>query len=291
MEVFNTQFLQGILTDMQTVIVPIDFTDRSRAALNYAVELYHSSNVRFIFLHAYTTINTSEFLISIDDIIENDIRQKLEAEAEYLSSKLEIKSPEFIFVVEKNDIISALTNNIIKYNANMVILGSAEGESWNDVSNTHEGRTMSIVKNISLPCLIVPVAEHLKKPDKVMFATVLNGIDNIGDVEALLSVVNENHSHLDIVSVASESTTKKSLAEELKKTVNGYFENIDFELHTVLDTDTYGALGKFSDKHHSDLICIMYRKHGILEKMLKRSVSKQMFSNMDRPILALKHSE
>jgi len=276
---------------MRTVIVPIDFTDRSRAALNYAAELYRSSDIRFIFMHTYTTVKTTEFLISIDDIIENDIRQKLEAEAEYLQAKLDNDSSEFIYIIERNDIISALSNNIGKYAVDMVILGSDNGDSWNDVSYSDEGRTMNIVKNVSIPCLIVPISKHLKKPCNVMFATVLNGIENMGDVEALVNMVNDCHAHLDIVSVAGESASKKQLEEELKRTVNGYFENVDVELHTLFDTDTFAALGKFTEQHGNDLICIMYRKHGMLEKMLKKSISKQLFSHLDQPILALKHDE
>jgi nucleotide-binding universal stress UspA family protein len=64
---------------------------------------------------------------------------------------------------------------------------------------------------------------------------------------------------------------------------------VDYKLHTMLDTDPFQAIGQFSDEHHNDLICIMYRKHNILDSLLKPSVSRKIISHMDKPILALKH--
>jgi len=275
---------------MQTIIIPVDFTARSRKAIDFVAMLYQTTSVRFILLHAYSTLKSNEFLISIDDIIENDIQRKLETEGEYLKEKCESDKIELIYLCDRNDIISSILNATKKFSADMVVVGSDGEESWNDISLREEGKTINIVKKAPIPALIVPLSHAVLKPNNILFATVINGIYGNEEVEPLIDMVKAWGAHIDILNVGSERASVSGLNKGLESTVNGYFYGIDFKLHAVLNADTFQAIDQFSAEHQIDLICIMYRKHSVLEKLLRSGITKKIFTQIGKPILALKHS-
>ena len=276
---------------MQNIIIPVDFSLESRAAIDYVLTFFPSSNARVILLHAYSKFNTSEFLISIDDIIEKDIHKKLEVEGEYLLRKSGGKNIELIYDCECNDIVSAIQNAVNTYHADLLVLGSDGQYSWKDMSYMEDGKTLNIIKEVSIPVLIVPYLQEARKPANILFATVIDGIDGESDVHPLIEMTKQCQAHLDIINVGPDKSSENSLNKGLTKTVNGFFKKVDYKLHTVLDSDAYEAIVRFSDEHHSDIICIMYRKHTTLERLLKQSISKKVITNLTKPILTLKHQE
>ena len=274
---------------MQSIILPIDFSRSSDAILNYAAELFSPQNARFILLHAYSSLPSGELLISIDDIIESDIYRKLEVKEEYLKRKSNFEKLDVVKVCVKNDIISAISLVNEKYHADLLILGSDGESSWKDTTYYDEGKTLKIVSEVSIPSLIVPFLTEMHKPGNILFATVLDGIHNSDEVRPLIDIAKECKAHLDILNVSQSRTDISESSGNLQKTINGYFKGVDYELHTILNKDATSAIGQFSEDHSNDLICIINRRHGILEKLLRPSVTKKIISGMARPILVLKH--
>lgn len=273
---------------MQSIILPVDFSRSSDAVLDYAAQLFGPQNVRFILLHAYSSLPAGELLISIDDIIENDINRKLEAKEDYLRKKSDSDKLDIIKVCVKNDIISAISSVNDKYHSDLLILGSDGENSWKDTTYYDEGKTLKIVSDVSIPSLIVPFSDEMHKPGNILFATVLEGIHDSNEVRPLIEIAKECKAHLDILNVSQSRSDTIESSSNLKKTINGYFKGVDFELHTIINKDATAAIGQFSEDHHNDLICIINRRHGILEKLLRPSVTKKIISGMARPILVLK---
>ncbi len=253
--------------------------------------LFSEEPVQIILLHAHSALRTKEFLISIEDIIEKDIRLKLEKEADGVKARWKNGNLEIIFAYEQTDIISAITSNANKFSADLLVVGTEENESWNDVSYREEGRTANIVKEVEIPTLIVPVERNAERPKNFLFATLPDGIRGENDVKPLKELMKICGAHLDVVTVGSEDSSRAKLGSELRTTINGYLNGLDFSYHALLDSDTYNAIEHFSHDHENDLVCIIYRKHGILERLLKPSVSKKVLSRSNRPILALKRNE
>ena len=276
---------------MHSIIIPVDFTKRSKDALNYANSLFSEVPVRVILLHAHSAIRTKEFLISIEDIIEKDIMVKLEREGESLRQKMKNENLELAYHYEEGDIITAISNAMAKYNAELLIIGSDGDESWNDVSFREEGRTLNIVRDLPIPTLIVPTEKNAGKPKNILFATLIDGIKENKDVEPLKTLTSLSGAHLDVLSVGPESASEELFNSELISSLNGYLDGLNFSLHTLLESDTFNAIEHFSHDHENDLVCIIYRKHGVLERLLKPSVSKKVLTKSGRPILALKRSE
>ena len=274
---------------MQRILIPVDFSGSSRAAIDYALEIYNPEKYTYVLLHAFGSAGTKEFLISIDDIIESDIEKKLELERDHM---IRITGDENINVElkwDKCEIIEAIERLIEHIPIALVVVGSDMGITWTGDSNLSNVRTLNFVKEISLPLLIVPQRGQLQHPKEVLFATTINGIKDKRDVAPLIDLVRNCQSRLDIINVGVDKQEGHATSEKLGKTVDGYFEDLPFELHAVESREVFKSIRDFTEEHHSELVCILYRKHNLLERVLRESVSQQIISDLRWPLLTLKH--
>ncbi|HAW53251.1 MAG TPA: hypothetical protein DCX54_13135 [Flavobacteriales bacterium] len=276
---------------MQRILIPVDFSTSSRAAIDYALEIYSPDKYTYVLLHAFGSSRTNEFLISIDDIIESDIEKKLELERDHIirvsgddQIKVELKW-------EKCEIIEAIERLIEHIPIKLVVIGSENGISWSGDSNLNNVKTMNFVKEISLPLLIVPVNGRLRNPKDVLFATRLNGIKDQEDVAPLIDLVRNCLSRLDIINVGTDKQEGHEINKKLERTVDGFFENLPIEMHALESREVFKSIVEFTEEHHSDLVCILYRKHNLLERVLRESVSEQIMADLRWPLLTLKHQE
>ena len=276
---------------MQRILIPVDFSSSSRAAIDYALEIYSPDKYTYVLLHAFGSARTNEFLISIDDIIESDIEKKLELERDHIMRisgyddiKVELKW-------EKCEIIEAIERVIEHIPIKLVVIGSENAISWTGDSNLNNVKTMNFVKEISLPLLIVPLNGRLRNPKDVLFATRLNGIKDQNDVAPLIDLVRNCLSRLDIINVGSDKQEITEINQKLEQTVNGFFENLPFEMHALESREVFKSIVDFTEEHHFDLVCILYRKHNLVERVLRESVSEQIMSDLRWPLLTLKHQD
>ena len=276
---------------MQRILIPVDFTGSSRAAIDYALDLYDPARYSFVLLHAYSSTRTSEFLVSIEDIIEKDIERKMNLERDHMNrlcNKCEV-SVELKW--EKCEIIEAIDRVTESLPVELIIIGSDNGVSWTGNSNLTDVKTMDFIKQISLPVLIVPQNGSLRHPRDFLFATRLNNVMNEGDVAPLISVIRNCKGHLDVINVENHKMEAEEANERLRTSVNGLFNDLPVAFHALEGSEVFTSIRQFTDSHHSDLVCILYREHSFLERLLKDSVSEQLVSDLNWPLLTLKHRD
>jgi len=275
---------------MQRVLIPIDFTKRSRSVLTHITKICNPEKYHFILYHNYAKSNTDEILISVEDIIENEISNRLEKEAAFLKSQIGSRYMSFEIKVDKGELVSTLSDSCENNSIDLVVLGSENGNSWTSSSNGKEIETFYLVKYLKCPVLIIPQESAISYPNEVVFATRLNSTLNENEVAPLVKVLNDSKAHLDIVSFTKEEKQDKENVNKVAKNVDGYFKQNPHEIHVISEADPYSGILQFSKEHKADLLCIMYRKTSFLERMLRESVSKQMLNDVNLPIMVLKQN-
>ena len=113
---------------IQRVLVPIDFTKRSMNVLTHITKICDPKKHHFILYHSYARSNTDVILISVKDIIENEIKHKLEKEAQYLKSQTLNNDLSFEIKVDKGELLSTMKKGCIRDHIDLIALGS---KKWN----------------------------------------------------------------------------------------------------------------------------------------------------------------
>ena len=146
---------------MHGILIPTDFTERSRSTIKYVVEVFPPATNRYILFHSRSSSSSNEILVSIDDILDSNIQKNLKAEVDYVKSiagdqaKVEVTS-------DNGDFLSAINRSVDKTKADLVALGSKGERTWYGESSNEEDKTVNIIRGINISSLLVPISEYLK---------------------------------------------------------------------------------------------------------------------------------
>lgn len=257
---------------MNTVIVPIDFSETSLHAAAYASQLLTGHyGVTMILYHSYS----------------NDAEGK-EAENTLNLLKEQIRSKHFILIevlVHKEDnFIDGLEKAVRHRKADMVIMGITGRSALAQVfigSNT-----LKFAETRSCPVLIIPQQAQYRDIKNVMLASDFKDTFHTTPSAQIKDVLKNFRPKLHIVNVDPEHYI--ALSEEYDKEkaqLQQMFEAYHPDFYFMRLFDLEDALNMFAEQKNIDLIISIQRDYSFREKLFKRSRTKALSYQSNVPIL------
>jgi nucleotide-binding universal stress UspA family protein len=259
---------------METVIVPVDLSDTSLNAAQYAVKLltgYYGVNM--ILHHVYEKPSQAE-----------DVKQKLE------ELKLKLKESGIvkieIFAEKGSDFITELEKLARHRHADLIIMGITGRTS---MGQTFIGsNTLQMVGQKICPVLIIP-SEAVYHPIKNVLLTsdFKNVESNIPSVP-VKKILKTFHPKLHIVNVDSEhyvALTEEYQAEKTK--LNEMFNEFDPEFYFLGMNDVDEAINQFAKDKKVDFVIIVHKEQTLLSSLFVKSHTKKLIYQSPIPVLAL----
>lgn len=259
---------------MQTVIVPVDFSDISLNAARYAVQLLTGHyGVNMILHHIYEKSSQAE-----------DVSQKLE--------QLKTELREFGIVKietlaeEGSDFITELEKLARHRVADMVIMGIT-GRS--PIGQTFIGsNTLKMVEKKVCPVLIIPANASYKDVKNVLLTSDFKNVHAHIPSVPINKVLKTFHPKLHIMNVDSEhyvAITDEYQAEKRKLT--DLFSDFNPEFYFLGLPDVNEAINQFAEDKKVDFIIIIHKEQSLFSKLLVKSHTKKLVYHSSIPILAL----
>jgi len=256
---------------MKTVIVPLDFSDASLNAAEYAAQLLNNNEkVNIILYHAYDkdweSESSEEKLTELKSVFEKKY-------------KLNITTS-----VEKDNFVHGIEKLIRHKHANLVIMGSTGHTSL--AQAIMGSNTLKVSETKACPVLIVPVNTHYHEVKNVMLASDFKNARTTtpsGPIKNFLNIVKAN---LNIVNVNSEHYV--ALTEEFakeKEDLEMMFAEYNPEFYFVRLYDVNDALNQFATDKNIDLIITIQRQHSLLYRRFRNSHIKNLKNNSNVPVL------
>jgi nucleotide-binding universal stress UspA family protein len=259
---------------MNTVIVPVDFSETSLNAAQYAATFLQGHyGVNLILYNSY---HKAEDGAQATERLE-ELKNKLMAQHPIKMEVLAHHEPDFVAGLEK-----AARHR----NANLVIMGITARSALGQL--VFGSNTLKMVETKACPVLIVPDHASFTKMENVMltsdFKDTVNSTPS-GPIKEFLSiykpklhVVNVDKDHYISLTEAYEHEK-----QELRKMLEEY--NPEFYFMRLYDVDE--ALTLFAKDRDIDLVMAVRRNHNFMEKLFKTSRTKQLTFHNKLPILVL----
>lgn len=116
---------------MNTILVPLDFSDTSTNALKYALQLFGSSPLEVTVLHIYGVESTALLMRNIDGVLVKDANQKLSE----LLKNIRIEYPDVSFKTKivKNNPVSAIVSLGNSGNYDYIVMGTKGASGLKEV--------------------------------------------------------------------------------------------------------------------------------------------------------------
>lgn len=259
---------------MNTVIVPVDFSETSLNAANYAAQLLSGHyGVTMVLYHSYSkageAANATESLEKLKaDLMKNHI------------VKMDVLAH------EEADFVDGLERAARHRRADLVIMGIT-GKSA--IAQVFFGsNTLKMAERKVCPVLIVPERASFSPLKNVMLTSDFKSTiastpsvpikDFLNIFKPQLHVVNVDKDHY--ISLTEDYENEK---QELKKMFADY--KPEFYFMRLYDVDE--AINLFAESRNIDLIIVIQKNNSFIDKMLRGSRTKALSYHSKMPILVM----
>lgn len=273
---------------MKTILVPTDFSDASRNASRYAVNLAKALNYKVLLFHVFNAPvmmagdYSATALVDVNEL-EQEHQQRLQEEAEVLRQgsdvMIEYKSMSGFTVDE----IAGIEQ---KEKPDLIVMGlSPQGKISEFVFGSI---STDVVKNTQTPVIIVPEASQYKEIKKIAFASDLKMECDMKMHEPLKDMIEAFGSSIAILNVVKEQADKIGKDDGVSgRRIEKYFENREHMYHFLENNDIIAGITEFIVTQHVDMVTMIPQKHNLIERLFRESNTKRMAFHVDIPLLTL----
>ncbi len=274
---------------MNNILCPIDFSDASLNAMEYAVRIgeVHHSSIKLV--HIVTPEEYNERLINDPENAVKDFEkeslQKMNNLLQEVASVSSIKMSSM--EVLDGRLIEKLQHIIKDESISLVVMGT---EGVNDIVEAQVGsNTLKLIEESEVPILCVPAHSGYKPIKKMVYGSEFS----MDDKEYLQPIINFAYG-FDARLIVSHITNTSGISEEeynayISK-IKSYFvyEKLSFEQFNT-EKDTHIALEHILNAHDADLLILVHKKRNFLKSLFHRSLTKRMSYMTNFPLLVLRN--
>jgi nucleotide-binding universal stress UspA family protein len=260
---------------MQTVIVPIDFSDTSTNAAEYAVQLLTGHyGVNMILYHIYD--KSSE---------EADAMAKLEKLSQYLRTKGIVKTE--LMARQGSDFIDELDKLARHRVADLIVMGITDRSLLGQ--SLIGSNSLKMVERNVCPVLIIPPDARYKIIKNVMLTSDFKSTKDTTPsvpIKKILKTFQPNFFVLNVDSAHYVSITEEYQKE--KDDLAAMFHEFNPEFFFVGLSDTQEAINQFGIDKKIDIIIVIHKEQNLFSKLFSKSNTKLLAYQSTIPTLALK---
>lgn len=269
---------------MKNIIIPTDFSENLRFAMDYAIRNFNSPETNFILVHVYRMPYSGAVVsIDLDDLLKKDREEELIKELEAIRIKfpgVQIKGHAiqgmFVDVITK-----MVTNDAI----DMIVMGTKGATGAKNV--LLGSNAANIVKHAMVPVLLVP--DECKSTDlkTVLFSTDLLHVNGYESFEPIRQIVKDASARLEILHL--EDLDDMPVDEERETLLlDTIFMDLPhgFNIRNLIQTEE--DILDYAHEINADLIAVVARNYGFFERLVHRSTSRKLSMLTDIPLLILR---
>ena len=258
---------------MNTVIVPVDFSETSLNAARYAVQLLTGHyGVNMVLYHLYEKAGHS-----------HEATENLEKLKKELMDQGIVKIT--TLAEQGDDLIEELEKLARHQQADLIIMGirgrSSLGQAFIG------SNTLRMVDQKVCPILIIPQNAKYKDVKNVLLTSDFKNVINATPSVPIKKILKTFQPNLHVINVDSNHyvALTKEYQDEKEKLIE-MFEEFNPEFYFLGWYDVDDAINQFAHDKKIDLIITIPRHHSLIEKMFHSSHTKKLAYQSTVPVLA-----
>jgi nucleotide-binding universal stress UspA family protein len=281
---------------IKSILVPVDFSDVAANAFNFALRLADKYPARVDLLYCMPTALSSPGMDRILVARAGELEQEAkESMADFRRRGIDAAMkeltgiPEVCSLIKAGDLEPIVSKRIEAGEVDLIVMGSV-GED-KPLSNLVGTNTIYMIDEASVPVLIVPDEATYRPPSRICYATDLEHLDpfQINDVLDLFAPFKPD---VDFVYVAKTDQEETEYTMDLLRRVvdrPDIHDRISFiRLRGKNEVDT---LLRFAQTSSADLLVMNRPRRGWLERLWKKSSTREAMLKSEMPLLILHAAE
>jgi len=275
---------------MVNILVPTDFSDLSRVAINYAVKVANKLNGTLTLLHVVTVIQPTRAsmrlrLEALEEELLRVAREDMELLMAELAGKLKTSKPIEHRIVQGSSFNAAVKNEAKKLRSGLIVIGTRGANGLKKV--VLGSNTASLIEISHIPVLVVPELAEFTSFRKLVYATDLSSIES--ELETLLPYIKIFESTVHVFHAASSAKASAAAEAKIKEAI-AKVDYDKFKIQVVVDKDVDKAVEAYVKETSSDLLATFTHEHSVYEKLFNRSLTRKLTFHSRLPLLALRQN-
>lgn len=260
---------------MKHIIVPVDLSKNAKEALSYAVHLARQANAQITIVHCYSLLLKAVIYTTKKGYTEKNPEKWIQKRIDRYAQK----HPELQidFKIIKGDVIDSIRRLVETTDADLVVMGGqGAGENLETFLGTIAG---GMIKTTEIPILIVPPRYKYRGIKRVVFAAKNTFVLDKSTLEPMILINQLFNPHVQLLhlgetndDIPAESTSILPLVHDVTRYGNDNFNE---------------SINEYLSQFHADLLCVIRRKRGFLEKTLGPTRTPSSKFNTTIPVLVL----
>ncbi len=273
---------------MRVVLCPVDFSENSLRALEYAAAIAAQTKTRLYILNKFTLtggekveVTDNVFDTSKDEAEDklNELRDIIKAEYKDLSVEVSVA-----YGIEPSQVILDFAEEI---KADLIVMGTKGAGGFKEIF--FGTTTTSVTSKASVPVLAFPVTAKPDLPKSIVYATDLKWEDEavlyplwnfaiILDAQlTFLYVAKGEEKGIEVIRKKMENSEGFT---RIKRTLKVQFAEVQ-------SNDVFGAIQDYANETNAGLIVLGNHQKNYLEKLRKGDLTRLMTMYTEVPLLIL----
>ena len=273
---------------MKKFLVPTDFSETSKNAARYAVELAQDDpGTTIILYNIYDKLapGTDGSLLTETD---EDRKKVLNHALLNLEIELhEISTVRIEYVAEEGNSLVESIEKYVRYNGiNLVIMGITGATRLEQIF--FGSNSLNMARQGVCPVIIVPSKATFKKIQNVMLLSDFKNVKSTTPAAQIKQILDIFKPNLHIVNVDSEHHIQLSEEYKIERDwMDKTFSDYKPEFYFIRMYDFLDAVDHFTADHNIDLIVTVPRKHSFLSGLYTTSHTKKLAYHSHVPVAAI----
>jgi nucleotide-binding universal stress UspA family protein len=262
---------------MNKILVPVDFSENSLNALNYAIQLFNKDALEIVILTTYEASTNAFYVKSIDRVLEEGAQDDMDR----LIRKLSSEHPGITFTpkIVNGNAVSVITSMGNTGGYDYIVMGTkgASGLKKVFMGSVAGG----VIARTTAAVLVVPADYTFQPVDKILYAVGNTNYTDDSVLDPLRKMAEVCGAKVDVLHITEEENP--DLSAQLSP-----IEDLSPEV-TVLHTDdkVNESLNEYMEKEDTAMLCLVRTKKGMLGKLLNESVTLKQTFDSPVPLMVL----
>ena len=274
---------------MKTILVPTDFSDNSRNAFRYSLELAKISAAKVVLFHVIQIIvspvpDMPVVVTPSEEELEREGRQRLTA----FANEARNESANGI-EIEYNISIGSVTDKIFELirekKIDLIVMGISGTNLLREM--LIGSNTVKLIREASCPVLAVPPEAKFKKLQTIVFACDYKKNSNDAALDTIKEFVNLFNSKLHIINISKPAAIPTTEQVGTSVHLEHQLKEINPTVYFPEQDDVVEGINEFVEEYHADMLVMIPRRHSLLEIIFSKSNTKKMAFHTHIPLLAV----
>lgn len=273
---------------MKTIIAPTDFSPCSINAVNYAADLATVAGASLSLIHVCNwPLVISEVpatALSMDDLI-NDAQERIEL----LKTELLQRTHDRVRIsieVKQGDVVQQLKEHCDFIKPYAIVMGAENNNPFQRF--LFGGKTLTSLKHISWPVIVVPPMVKFSRMKKVCLACDFREVLETIPFKEIKALVTEFKAELHVVHVSHEKGDQFGEEKIQASTwLHDLLEDLKPVYHFINNTDIEKGIIQFASENDIDMLIVIPRKHNLLSTVFNHRHSERLVLQSQMPVMAI----